>query len=256
MLLAIDVGNTQTVVGLYDGERLADHWRTASVRSQTADELAVELAGLLAVRGRSFADIDATVASSGVPQLAVELAGMARSYFGHEALILAPGVKTGLPLMVDNPHEVGPDRVANCVAALSLRPAPLIVVDFGTAINFDAVSAAGEFVGGAIAPGVEVSMQALGERAARLFGIELAAPRAAIGRNTVENMQSGAIFGCAGLVDGLVGRIGSELGGDVRAVATGGLAGVIAPHCATIDTVEPWLTLEGLRLIWERNQPG
>jgi type III pantothenate kinase len=254
VLLAIDVGNTQTVVGLYDGDRLVDHWRTASVRSQTADELAVELAGLLAVRGRSFADVDASVASSGVPQLAVELAGMARSYFGHEALILAPGVKTGLSLMVDNPHEVGPDRVANCVAALSLREPPLVVVDFGTAINFDAVSAAGEFVGGAIAPGVEVSMQALGERAARLFGIELRAPRAAIGRNTVENMQSGAIFGCAGLVDGLVGRIGEELGGGVRAVATGGLASVIAPHCSTIDAVEPWLTLEGLRLIWERNQ--
>ena len=160
VLLAIDVGNTQTVVGLYDGERLADHWRTASVRSQTADELAVELSGLLAVRGRSFADVDC---HGGVVRRPAacgrSCAGMARTHFGHEALIVAPGVETGLPLLVDNPHEVGPDRVANCVAALALRPGPLMVVDFGTAINFDAVSAAGEFVGGAIAPGVEVSMR-------------------------------------------------------------------------------------------------
>ena len=153
MLLALDVGNTQTVVGLYDGELLRDHWRTTSVRSRTADELAVELAGLLAIRGRSFADVSATVASSGVPQIAVALAAMARAHFGHEALIVGPGIRTGLPLMVDNPHEVGSDRVANCVAALALRPGPLVVVDFGTAINFDAVSAAGEFIGGAIAPG-------------------------------------------------------------------------------------------------------
>jgi type III pantothenate kinase len=254
MLLTLDVGNTQTVVGLYDGELLRNHWRTTSVRSRTADELAVELAGLLAIRGRSFADVSATVASSGVPQIAVALADMARAHFGHEALIVGPGVRTGLPLRVDNPHEVGSDRVANCVAALALRPGPLVVVDFGTAINFDAVSAAGEFIGGAIAPGLEVAVNALGARAARLFGIELAAPRTAIGKNTAENMQSGAVFGFAGLVDGLVRRFAVELGGDTGVIATGGLAGLVVPHCETVDDVEPWLTLDGLRLIWSRNQ--
>ena len=254
MLLAFDVGNTQTVAGLYDGERLVEHWRTASVRSSTADELAVELSGLLRLRDRSFGDVDATVASSGIPQLAVEIAAMARTHLGHDALLVGPGVRTGLPLMVDNPHEVGPDRVANCVAALALHPGPLVVVDFGTAINFDAVSAAGEFVGGAIAPGLEVSVNALGERAARLFRIELSAPDSAIGRDTAENMRSGAIYGFSGLVDGLVARFAAELGGEPHVIATGGLAGVMAPHCARIDQVEPWLTLDGLRLIWERNR--
>ena len=253
MLLALDVGNTQTVVGLYDGGTLAEHWRTTSVRTHTADELAVELAGLLAIRGRSFADVSATVASSGVPQLADSLSEMARSHFGHEALVVGPGVRTGLPLLVDNPHEVGADRVANCVAALERHPGPLVVVDFGTAINFDAVSSAGEFVGGAIAPGLEVSVNALGERAARLFGIELATPPAAIGKNTAENMQSGAIFGFAGLVDGMVRRFAGELG-SLSVIATGGLAGLVTPHCETVDEVAPWLTLDGLRLIWERNR--
>jgi type III pantothenate kinase len=238
LLLALDVGNTQTVAGLYDGARLVEHWRTTSVRSQTADELAVELAGLLSIRRRSFADVTAT---------------MTRTHFGHEALVVGPGVRTGLPLLVDNPHEVGADRVANCVAALERHPGPLVVVDFGTAINFDAVSAAGEFVGGAIAPGLEVSVNALGERAARLFRIELAPPRAAVGKNTAENMQSGAIFGFAGLVDGMVRRFAAELG-ELHAVATGGLAGVVTPHCETVHDVEPWLTLDGLRLIWERNR--
>jgi type III pantothenate kinase len=253
VLLALDVGNTQTVVGLYDGGTLAEHWRTTSVRTHTADELAVELAGLLAIRGRSFTDVSATVASSGVPQLADSLSEMARSHFGHEALVVGPGVRTGLPLLVDNPHEVGADRVANCVAALERHPGPLVVVDFGTAINFDAVSAAGEFVGGAIAPGLEVSVNALGERAARLFGIELATPPAAIGKNTAENMQSGAIFGFAGLVDGMVRRFAGELG-SLSVIATGGLAGLVTPHCETVDEVAPWLTLDGLRLIWERNR--
>jgi len=253
VLLAIDVGNTQTAVGLYDNDRLAEHWRTASVRSQTADELAVELLGLLSVRGRTFADVTATVASSGVPQLAEALRQTAREHFGHEALVVGPGVRTGLELRVDNPHEVGADRVANSVAALALRAGPLVVVDFGTAISFDAVSADGAFIGGAIAPGLEVAVSALGERAARLFRVELRAPEHAIGRNTAENMQSGAIYGYAGLVDGLVRRFTVELGGDVGVFATGGLAPVVAPHCDTIDRVEPWLTLEGLRLIWERN---
>ena len=177
--MAIDVGNTQTVVGLYDGELLADHWRVASVRTQTADELAVELHGLLSVRGRGFEDVTATVASSGVPQLAEALRQTARTHFGHDALVVGqPGVETGLELRVPSPHEVGADRVANSVAALALQPGPLIVVDFGTAINFDAVSADGAFLGGAIAPGLEIATSALGERASALFGVELRAPRA------------------------------------------------------------------------------
>jgi type III pantothenate kinase len=254
VLLAIDVGNTQTVAGLYDGEALREHWRTASVRSQTADELAVELHGLLTVRGHGFGDITATVASSGVPQLAAALRQAARTHFGHEALVLGPGVDTGLELRVPRPEEVGTDRIANAVAALSLQAGPLVVVDFGTAINFDAVSSDGAFVGGAIAPGLEVAVKALGERAAALFRIELRAPERAIGVTTAENMQSGAIFGYAGLVDGLVRRFQAELGGGAGVVATGGLAEVMAPHCETIERVEPWLTLEGLRLIWERSR--
>jgi type III pantothenate kinase len=215
LLLAIDVGNTQTVVGLYDGELLAEHWRVASVRTQTADELAVELHGLLSVRGRGFGDVTATVASSGVPQLAEALRQTARTHFGHEALVVGQtGVETGLELRVPNPQEVGADRVANSVAALALQPGPLVVVD---------------------------------------FGIELRAPERAIGRTTAENMQSGAIFGYAGLVDGLVGRFRTELGGNAGVIATGGLAALVAPHCLTIDRVEPWLTLEGLRRIWLRN---
>jgi type III pantothenate kinase len=206
------------------------------------------------VRGRGFGDVTATVASSGVPQLAEALRQTARTHFGHEALVVGqPGVETGLELRVPNPQEVGADRVANSVAALALRPGPLVVVDFGTAINFDAVSADGAFLGGAIAPGLEIATSALGERAAALFGIELRAPERAIGRTTSENMQSGAIFGYAGLVDGLVGRFRTELGGNAGVIATGGLAAVVAPHCLTIDRVEPWLTLEGLRLIWLRN---
>ncbi|HEX2588210.1 MAG TPA: type III pantothenate kinase [Gaiellales bacterium] len=252
MLLTIDVGNTQTVVGLYDGDRLAEHWRTASVRGRTADEVAVELQGLLAVRGRGFADVTATVASSGVPQLAEALRQAASVHLGHEALIVGPATDHGLELRVENPPEVGPDRIANCVAALALAGGPLVVVDFGTAINFDAVSADGAFLGGAIAPGLQVAVEALGERAARLFQIELRAPDRAIGRTTAENMQSGAIFGYAGLVDGLVRRFAAELGGRPSVIATGGLATVVAPHCDTVDRVEPWLTLEGLRLIWQR----
>ncbi len=253
MLLALDVGNTQTVVGLYDGEVLADHWRTTTVRTHTGDELAFMLVGLLELRGRALAAIDAIVVASSVPQLAVEYATMSRDHLGAEALVVGPGVRTGIALRVDNPLEVGPDRVANSVAAHARFGGPCIVVDFGTAINFDVVSAAGDFIGGAIAPGLQVALDALGDRAARLQKVELVAPARAIGTNTSTNVQSGAVFGWAGLVDGLVRRFRAELGSEATTVATGGLASLVAPHCETVEHVEPWLTLQGLRLIYERN---
>jgi type III pantothenate kinase len=180
---------------------------------------------------------------------------VARDRLGCPAVIVAPGVETGVGMRVDNPDEVGPDRIANAAAAFARYGGPCVVVDFGTAINFDAVSAHGEFVGGAIAPGVQVATDALRDRAARLAKVELRAPEHAIGTNTDTNMQSGAIFGFAGLVDGLVRRFRAELGGAAVAVATGGMAALVAPHCETVDHVEPLLTLEGLRLVWERNQP-
>jgi type III pantothenate kinase len=253
MLLALDVGNTQTVVGMYDGEQLREHWRTTTVRTHTGDELALMLAGLLELRELTLGSIDALVVASSVPQLAVEYAAMSREHLGDEALVVGPGVRTGVALRVDNPLEVGPDRVANCVAAYALHGGPCIVVDFGTAINFDTVSAGGDFLGGAIAPGLQVALDALGDRAARLQKVELVAPARAIGTNTDTNVQSGAVFGWAGLVDGLVRRFRAELRAEATTVATGGLAALVAPHCQTVQHVEPWLTLEGLRMIWERN---
>jgi type III pantothenate kinase len=188
-----------------------------------------------------------------VPALTIEYTAVARDRLGCPLVIVGPGVETGVGMLVDSPDEVGPDRVANAAAAFTRYGGPCVVVDFGTAINFDAVSAAGEFVGGAIAPGVQVATDALRDRAARLAKVELRAPEHAIGLNTDTNMQSGAIFGFAGLVDGLVRRFRTELGGEAVAVATGGMAALVAPHCETVDHVEQWLTLDGLRLIWERN---
>jgi type III pantothenate kinase len=253
MLLALDAGNTQTVAGLYDGPDLVEHWRTTTVRTHTADELALELRGLLELRGRSLVDVTGLCLASGVPALTAEYAAVAHDRLGCRALVVGPGIETGVGMRVDSPDEVGPDRIANTAAAFARYGGPCVVVDFGTAINFDAVSAEGEFVGGAIAPGVQVATDALRDRAARLAKVELRAPERAIGLNTDTNMQSGAIFGFAGLVDGLVRRFRDELGGEAVAVATGGTAALVAPHCETVDHVEPLLTLEGLRLIWERN---
>lgn len=254
MLLALDVGNTQTVAGLFGDEGMVDHWRTTTIRTHTADELALAISGLLGLRGRSLGDIDALVLASGVPQLSVEYAAMSRARLRRPALVVGPGVRTGVVLRVDNPHEVGADRVANAAAAHERYGGPCVVVDFGTAINFDAVGAGGEFVGGAIAPGLQVSVDALRDRAARLQKVELRAPEHAIGTNTDTNMQSGAIFGCAGQVDGLVRRFQTELGGSATVLATGGMSGLVAPHCETVEHVEPFLTLDGLRLIWQRNE--
>jgi len=247
VLLAVDVGNTQTVFGLFEGAELVNDWRISTERTRTGDELGAML--------RSFLDLeslDGACLSSTVPQLVREYERFAERT-GLELLTLGPGTRTGMPIRYDDPRQVGPDRIANAVAAQELHGAPCIVVDFGTSTNFDVVSAAGEYVGGVLAPGIEISMDALFERAARLFKVDFVEPESAIGKNTGASLQSGLVYGFAGQVDGIVERIRAELGEDAQVVATGGLAELIAPHSKTIDRVDPYLTLQGLRLIWARN---
>jgi type III pantothenate kinase len=249
MLLAIDVGNTSTVFGLYDGTALTEHWRIATERNRSGDEL-----GALY---RSFFDlgrVDGIVLSSTVPQLVRSYGEFAKRYTAAELLEVGPGVKTGLPIRYDDPREVGPDRIANAVAAAEGYGAPCIVVDFGTSTNFDVVSAEREYVGGVLAPGIEISMDALFASAARLRKIDFVQPETVIGKTTVAALQSGVVYGFAGQVDGIVDHIRAELGADAPTVATGGLADLIAPHARTLDRVDPFLTLEGLRLVWERNR--
>ena len=254
MLLAVDVGNTQTHLGAYRGEALVEDWRFATVRESTSDELGAALRNLLALRGLGFEDLDASVVSSTVPQLSPEWAQVASDYHGHEMVVVGPGVKTGMAIRISNPNELGADRLVNAVAAFDRYGGPCIVVDFGTATTYDAVSGTGEYLGGIIAPGVEISVQALTERAAKLPRIDLEAPEALIGKSTVEAIRSGVIYGFAGQVDGIVGRMRDELGTGAQAVATGGLAGSIVPFCTTISRIEDDLTLAGLRIIHGRNQ--
>jgi type III pantothenate kinase len=249
MLLAIDVGNTQTVFGLFDDERLAEHWRIATEIHRTGDELGVFLRGFLA-----DAKLEGIVLSSTVPRL-IQSYGELADRMKVELLAMGPGVRTGIPIRYDDPREVGPDRIANAVAAREHVGAPSVVVDFGTSTNFDVVSPAGEYVGGVLAPGVEISMDALFARAARLFKVDYVEPPTVIAKNTANALQSGLVYGFAGQVDAIVDRIRAELGApDAPVVATGGLASLIAPHARTIDRVDPWLTLEGLRLVWLRNR--
>jgi type III pantothenate kinase len=247
VLLAVDVGNTQTVLGLFDGARLAGRWRVATETRKTGDELGVLIGGLLDVD-----EIDGVCLSSTVPAL-VRAYGELAERFARPFLAVGPGARTGIPIRYDDPRELGPDRIVNAVAARERYGSPCIVVDFGTSTNFDVVSPAGEYVGGVLAPGVEISMDALFTRAARLVRVDLVEPPTVIGRTTVAALQSGLVYGFAGQVDEIVGRIRGELRVDALAVATGGLAEFIAPHCRTIGKVDAFLTLEGLRLVWELN---
>lgn len=255
MLLAIDVGNTQTVVGLFNGHELADHWRIATDAERTSDELALMVQQFLGFHGFSFeaAHITGVAMSSVVPRTTAALREMTERYFGFPPLVIEPGVRTGMPILYDNPKEVGADRIANAVGAYDLYGGPTIVVDFGTATTIEAVSEKGEYLGGAIFPGIEISMDALFGRAAGLRRVELVPPKHVIGKSTVESIQSGSVYGFSGQVDALVDRFEAEIG-PCTVVATGGLAELMMPHSRTMQHHEPWLTLHGLRLIFERNQ--
>jgi type III pantothenate kinase len=254
MLLVVDVGNTQTHFGTFDGDALVEHWRFATVRTSTADEIGAALRNLLELRGVGLADLTASIVSSTVPQLEPEWVAMGERYLMHRPLSVGPGLKTGMAIRIDNPRELGADRLVNAVAAFEQLGGPCISVDFGTAMNFDVVSAGGEYLGGVIAPGVEISIGALTSRGAKLPNIDLAPPQRAIGKSTVEAIRSGVIFGFAGAVDGMLGRLQAELGGPrARTIATGGLASYIVPHTSTIDEVDDLLTLKGLKLLHERN---
>ncbi len=254
MLLVVDVGNTQTHFGAYDGAVLLEHWRFATVRQSTADELGAALANLLELRGMKLGGLDDSIVSSTVPELAPEWTEMARRYLGHEMPVVGPGLRTGMPIRMDNPRELGADRLVNAVAAYEIFHASCVVVDFGTAITYDAVSADGEYLGGIISPGVQISLEALSSRAAKLPTIDLGEPRTLIGKSTVDAIRSGVVYGFASAVDGIVGRLRAELGQDVATIATGGLANAIVPFTTSIDRVDDLLTLEGLRLIRERNR--
>ena len=247
MLLAVDVGNTQTIFGLFDDARLVDRWRVATEAQRTGDELGVLLRNFL-----DLGDLDGLCLSSTVPRLVREYESLAER-IGKRLLVVGPGTRTGIPILYDDPREVGPDRIMNAVAAKERYGAPAIVVDFGTSTNFDVVSPAGEYVGGVLAPGVEISMDALFARAARLVKVDYAEPPTVIGKTTESALRSGLIYGFAGQVDGIVAAIRHELGADAPVIATGGLADLIAPHSQTIARVDPDLTLEGLRLVWARN---
>ena len=250
MLLTVDVGNTNTVLGLFDGDHLFESYRIKTDPRVTADELALMFRGLLS----GHAEPDGVSVCSTVPAVLDQLTAMFDRYFSRlPTVVVGPGVKTGVPILTDNPREVGPDRIVNTLAAHSLYGGPAVVVDFGTSTNFDVVSSKGEFLGGALAPGVEISVDALAARAARLFKVELVEPRSVIGKNTGEALQSGLLYGFAGQVDGLVRRIADELDEPPVVLATGGLSHLMFRVCDTLDHHEPDLTLIGLRLVYERN---
>jgi type III pantothenate kinase len=253
VLFAVDVGNTQSVLGLFEGAELVGHWRISTNAALTGDELRVKVAGLLSLSGFSWDDVDHVILASVVPRLTAAWEEVAADGTGSDAMVVGPGLKTGMPIRYDNPHEVGADRIVNGVAAFERFCGPVVIVDFGTATTIDVISKDGGYMGGAIAPGVETSAEALFSKAARLSKVDLEAPMKAIGTNTRESIQAGLMLGEAAMVDGLVRRVWSELGTQATVIATGGLAERMGPLCETIEHVDLDLTLEGLRIIYERN---
>jgi type III pantothenate kinase len=257
MLLVVDVGNTQTHFGVFPNgsDGVSEHWRFATVRESTSDELGAALSNLLALRGLGFEEIKASIVSSTVPQLSEQWTAMAERYLGHHMLVVGPSIRTGMPIRIDNPREVGADRLVNAVAAFDRVRGACVVVDFGTAITYDVISDDGAVLGALISPGMEIALEALSERAAKLPKVELVEPRALVGKSTEEAIRSGVVYGYASQVDGIVGRLRAEMGDDTPSIATGGLAHLVVPHASTIDTVDDLLTLDGLRLIHELNAP-
>ncbi len=253
-LFCIDIGNTNVVLGLYDGENLATHWRIATDHQKMADEYAMLVLDLFERAGRPPTDVDGIVIASVVPPLTSSFEKLSRRYFGRPPLVIDATIHTGVRICLDSPGEVGADRVVNAVAAYQRYGGPACVVDLGTATTFDIISAEGDYLGGAIAPGMGIAAEALFQRTAKLPRIELVRPPGVIGKNTVQAMQSGLFFGYVGLVEALVARFRAELGAEMKVIATGGLACLVAAETEAIDAVDPWLTLEGLRLVWEMNQ--
>jgi type III pantothenate kinase len=254
MLLAVDVGNSHTLVGVFRDAELVQHWRLSTDIARSSDELALSYSGLLGFAGLDFAhNVHGVVISSVVPTVTETYRQMMADYFPFPPVVVEPGVRTGIPLRYENPREIGADRIANAVAAEAIYGGPAIVVDFGTSTNFDAIGAGGEFLGGVIAPGVHISTEALISRAARLPNVETAIPPTVIGRTTTQALQAGIVYGFAGQVDAIVTRMVAELGSGVTTVSTGGLSDAVRDTCTTLDHHDPWLTLEGLRIIWDRN---
>lgn len=254
LLLAIDVGNTHTVAGLFTGDELAEHWRIATEPHATSDQLAITFSSLLAMSDHGLDEIEALILSSVVPPLTGRYRDLAGKRFGVKALVVGPGVKTGLPIMINNPHEVGADRIVNAVAAVELVGGPCIVVDFGTATTFCAISAENQYLGGAIAPGVEISLEALTSRAAQLSRVDIHEPESVIGKTTADSLRSGIVIGFAGLVDGIVTAMKDAIGGEkTGTIATGGFANLVVPQTKTLRQVDPLLTLKGLKLVYQRN---
>jgi type III pantothenate kinase len=254
MLLAIDVGNTNIVYGLFEGESLVHQFRVESARGRMADEYAVSLCALLDMHGLDSKSIHASILACVVPSLTEPMTRLVRTAFGHEAIVVGPGTRTGMAILIENPREVGADRIADAVAGYEKAKGGVVVVDFGTSTNFDVVTPKGEYLGGVLAPGLQISADALFTRAAKLPRVEIAKPPKVVGRNTVHAMQSGIVYGYVGLVDGLVERILAELGYPCAVIATGGLAPLIAPLSKTIGEVDDVLTLVGLRILYERNR--
>jgi type III pantothenate kinase len=253
MLIAVDVGNTQTHVGMFRGTDLVDHWRFATVREATGDQIAVTMSGVLGLRGLSLGEVDGAIVSSVVPQLAHEYEYISENYLDGQLIVVGPNIKSGMPIRIERPHELGTDRLVNAVAAWEENHDACVVVDFGTSTNYDVVSDEGEYLGGIISPGIEISMDALYDRAAKLTKVDIEAPKELIGRSTQAALQSGLVYGFAGQVDGILRRVRGELGDDIKTIGTGGLASTIAPFCEELDHVDDRLTLTGLRILWERN---